>query len=183
MLNRIWRTFKDLIADGYSFIGAIAPILSIGFTAAKALDLNIAIRDVSYAWAILPLLIWLLIAYLRRHAKYGELEEREVTASRKQSLLNELNEHRKLGVEIRNSHPDGGAELQLWFAQSRAWMTVAYDIAGRISPQLRARLETLNETGPAPDRTRQYLTKEHQHETRILSEILRRMEKYIEKNQ
>lgn len=75
---RIRETLFDLYRDGYSLIGAIAPILSIGFTTAKALDVNVNLRDVSYAWAFAPLTVWLFVAYWRRwNEHYVSIGERQ----------------------------------------------------------------------------------------------------------
>jgi hypothetical protein len=74
----MWKTvsffIKDLWTDGYKFIGAIAPILSIGFTIAKATEVHVSLRDISYAWAFAPLLVWLFMAYLKRWRACRELE-------------------------------------------------------------------------------------------------------------
>lgn len=62
-----WLSFlRDLFADGYKLLGASAPVLSIIFTIAKALNLKVGLENVSYAWALLPLLLWVLVAYVRR---------------------------------------------------------------------------------------------------------------------
>lgn len=62
------RLILDLIKDGYSVLGVTAPLLSIGVTMSKALDLPLTagLRHISYAWAFLPLLLWVTIAYARR---------------------------------------------------------------------------------------------------------------------
>jgi hypothetical protein len=72
--KRPWLDFlKDMFIDGYKLIGASAPVLSIGFTIAKALDLHIGLENISYAWGLLPLLLWVLIAYWRRWLVSREL--------------------------------------------------------------------------------------------------------------
>ena len=65
--KRPWLAFlKDMFIDGYKLIGASAPVLSIDFTIAKALDLHIGLENISYAWGLLPLSLWVLIACWRR---------------------------------------------------------------------------------------------------------------------
>lgn len=64
----------DLYRDGYSLVGAIAPLVSIGFTLAKAYNLNVSLQGVSYAWALLPLVVWLAVAYIRRWLAYYQAE-------------------------------------------------------------------------------------------------------------
>lgn len=53
----------------------LAPFASLLFTAAKAWDVAVPLKDVSYAWAILPILIWVLIAYYRRWEASDRLTE------------------------------------------------------------------------------------------------------------
>lgn len=67
---------RDLFSDGYQIVGAIAPLLSILFTVAKLFEWpDQAIKDVSYAWALLPLLGWVLVAYFRRRKRSVNLEK------------------------------------------------------------------------------------------------------------
>ena len=72
---RFFRLIRDLFLDGHKAIGLLAPLLSICFTVLKALDVPIAtdLRQISYAWAFLPLLLWLFIAYVRRWAAHTEM--------------------------------------------------------------------------------------------------------------
>jgi hypothetical protein len=73
-MKALLRIARELFFDGYSAVGLAAPLLSITFTLAKAFDVSINLRDVSYAWALLPLLIWVLVAYVRRLSHYTALE-------------------------------------------------------------------------------------------------------------
>lgn len=68
MLRKIYSFVRDLVGDGYILISVLAPLLSIAFTLAKAFDMQALghLRDISYAWAFAPIIIWLLIAYIRR---------------------------------------------------------------------------------------------------------------------
>ena len=74
MGKTILRLIRDLWSDGYKFLGAIAPLASLGFTFTKALEVHVSLRDISYAWAFAPLLAWLFVAYVRRWLAYRELE-------------------------------------------------------------------------------------------------------------
>src|SRR6266404_3572258 len=66
-MKNIGRLLADLIKDGFSVVGVLAPLLSISIPVSKALNVPLAaLESISYAWAFLPLLIWVLIAYVRR---------------------------------------------------------------------------------------------------------------------
>jgi len=64
------RLLTDLVADGYKLVSIIAPLLSVAFTVAKFFEYpsKELVAQASYAWAFAPLTVWLLIAYVRRHA-------------------------------------------------------------------------------------------------------------------
>lgn len=62
---------KDLVIDGYKVVGFAAPLASLAFTIVKYQGVKtIPLQDLSYAWAFLPLLIWVCIAYVRRRAAH-----------------------------------------------------------------------------------------------------------------
>jgi hypothetical protein len=66
MWKRIWAFLLDLWRDGYAVLGAVSPLLSATFAIAKAADVQIInLRDISYGWGLLPITIWLFVAYLR----------------------------------------------------------------------------------------------------------------------
>jgi hypothetical protein len=71
MGKKLWSFVADFWRDGYALVGLIAAPLSIAFTVAKALDVEALthLREVSYAWAIAPLLIWVFVAYVRRRSR------------------------------------------------------------------------------------------------------------------
>jgi hypothetical protein len=86
---------------------------------------------------------------------------------------------RKSGVELRNDPPaiyDGG----VWLGKGRSWHAEVLTTAQAISEGLKNHLETMNEMGPAPANTRR-TTPLHQHYVQVMSEILRRMDKFLEK--
>src|SRR5258708_27210160 len=102
MFARILRIARDLFVDGYSVVGAIAPLLSIGFTVAQALDLAINLREISYAWALLPLLLWVVVAYVRRNLRFLDLERQQNNLEARADGLTKLGELRARGVALRN---------------------------------------------------------------------------------
>ncbi len=57
--------------------GGIAPAISVLVSAIKYFEwpTRDLLAGVSYAWALLPLVIWLLVAYIRRHAASVKLED------------------------------------------------------------------------------------------------------------
>ncbi len=65
-VRAVLRIPADLFKDGYKLLGVFAPILSISFTVAKAAGLQLGLQHVSYAWALGPILLWVLVAYVRR---------------------------------------------------------------------------------------------------------------------
>ena len=75
MLHRIKDIATDLYKDGYKLLGAIAPLLSVGFTLAKAFDLSVNLRGVSYAWALLPIALWVTVAYVRRWSMHHDADK------------------------------------------------------------------------------------------------------------
>jgi len=73
MLGKWFRNLTsfivDLCVDGFALVSFTAPVLSLGFTLAKAFDVPFAaLHQLSYAWALLPLTIWFFVAYVRRRA-------------------------------------------------------------------------------------------------------------------
>lgn len=68
MWRNLWSFIVDLVRDGFAIIGFIAAPLSLAFTLAKAFDVQELghLREISYAWALAPLTIWFLVAYVRR---------------------------------------------------------------------------------------------------------------------
>jgi len=71
MLKKVSSFFADLVGDGYGFVSLLAPLLSAAFTTAKALDVEALghLREISYAWALAPITLWIFVAYLRRRAE------------------------------------------------------------------------------------------------------------------
>lgn len=65
------RSFWD---DGLRYLRVIAPLASISFTILKALEYPVPLKEWSYAWAFLPILVWVAVAYVRRWMDTERLE-------------------------------------------------------------------------------------------------------------
>jgi len=113
-MSKVLSFVSDLITDGYRFVGILAPLLSIGFTLVKAFgSTDFDLQDISYAWALAPLVGWLGIAYARRwsHSCAEVLRIQEEVAALRVSMDNRaalntarhrLSLLRTEGVGIRN---------------------------------------------------------------------------------
>lgn len=182
MLSRIFKILRDLFTDGYSVVGAIAPLLSIGFTVAKAFDLAINLRHVSYAWGLLPILGWVIVAYVRQHSQFVTLEQEQTNKQARADGLAQLGRLRERGVALRNKSVNSQQEMDQWNSDQQRWLKDIDEVAGRISPPLRDRLQTLDTISPGPRLTLGF-SPEHNHFRNIMSEIMKRVGEYLEKNQ
>src|SRR6476646_2746985 len=79
MVKKLWAFAVDFWRDGNALLGAVAAPLSIAFTLAKAFDVPALshLRDISYAWALAPLLLWVFVAYVRLHARIAKNKRKE----------------------------------------------------------------------------------------------------------
>ena len=161
MLTRIFRILRDLFVDGYSVVGATAPLLSIGFTLAKAFDLAINLREVSFAWALLPLLIWVLVAYVRRNLQFIDLEQRQNKLDAWTDGLSKLGELRARGVTLRNKSVTSQQEMDQWLKDEAEWLEEVYQAAGEVSRPLRDRVATLDTVAQGPRTDTPGFTPEH----------------------
>src|SRR5262249_15280612 len=96
--------------------------------------------------------------------------------------LNLIWDLRQSGVEIRNEFP---ANFINWHRRVYEWRDQVLDAAGVLSTNLRRHLQTLNETHgyPGDIRIASLLhADEHKNDLSIISEILRRLEKYLERD-
>ena len=182
LLSRIFRILRDLFVDGYSVVGAIAPILSIGFTAAKAFDATIHLRNVSYAWGLLPILLWVIVAYVRRDLRFIELEEQHDNKKARAECLARLGQLRERGVALRNKSVNSQQEMDQWNSDQQQWIDEVDKVAGEISPPLRDRLRTLDTVSPGPLLAPGF-SGAHTHFRTIMSEIIKRIGDYLESNQ
>jgi hypothetical protein len=65
----LFEFIRDLCVDGYGAVAYSAPILSIAFTMAKFFEVSLyEIKNISYAWGLLPICIWFFVGYARRRA-------------------------------------------------------------------------------------------------------------------
>jgi len=71
MGKKLWAFAVDFWRDGSALLGFIAAPLSITFTLAKAFDVEALghLREISYAWALAPITLWIFVAYVRLHAR------------------------------------------------------------------------------------------------------------------
>jgi len=137
-VRAVLRIPADLFKDGYKLLGVFAPILSISFTVAKAAGLQLGLQHVSYAWALGPILLWVLVAYVRRCLFSYKLEDATRDEATRQERLAALSSIRQRGVQIRNGEPGSQAELDAWEIEGDNWITEAYAVAGSVSASLRA---------------------------------------------
>lgn len=182
MLSRIFRILRDLFVDGYSVVGAVAPILSISFTAAKAFDLTIHLRDISYVWGLIPILLWVVVAYVRRDLRFIELEQQHDNKRARADGLGRLGQLRQRGVALRNKSVSSQQELDQWNTDQQQWLAEVTQVAGEISPPLRDRLQTLDTVSPGPLLSGGF-SPAHNHFRNIMSEITKRIGDYLERNQ
>ena len=77
-MARIRKTISGAFTDGYKVVSFVAPLLSITFALLKATDPDWSMREVMrelpYAWAMLPVTGWLFVAYVGRFAAFDALE-------------------------------------------------------------------------------------------------------------
>jgi hypothetical protein len=84
---------KGLYVDGHKVLSIVAPLLSIAVSLVKAFDLGFA--NISYAWALVPITVWMLVAYWRRLIYSEDLEIRLIP---KISVGEPVISHAKMGM-------------------------------------------------------------------------------------
>jgi len=97
----------------------------------------------------------------------------------RRSPIERLSQLRKIGVRLRNSPVTSPTEFELWTERFRSWRKEIIDAANTASKRLADRLEVLNEMYAFPAGIIP-LNSEHARLLGIVSEILRRVEKYVE---
>lgn len=61
------KFITSIYRDGYGFIGAVAPVISMFTSILKLLDVNMDwLQELSWGWVFAPLTAWLFVAYTRR---------------------------------------------------------------------------------------------------------------------
>lgn len=83
MGKKLWAFAVDFWRDGSALLGFIAAPLSIFFTLAKAFDVEVLghLREISYAWALAPITLWIFVAYVRIHARTSQDGRKEILRS------------------------------------------------------------------------------------------------------
>jgi hypothetical protein len=107
-----------------------------------------------------------------------KLKDREI----RQRALNLLWDLRESGVQIRNEFP---VDFPNWHRRVIEWRDQVLDAAAVLSTNLRRHLQTLNETHGYPSDIRivgLLHADEHQKDLSNISETLRRLEKYLERD-
>lgn len=138
------------------------------------------------AWVIIFLLRLIFVAPFQT---FEETESRRVELARRlddrelrQRALNLIWDLRERGVQIRNEFP---VNFPVWHRRVDEWSVQLLDAAGVLSVNLRRHLETLNETHNFPGDIQVVggtHTADHELDLRVISEILRRLEKYLERD-
>lgn len=153
----------------------------------RVLHMIAGLLSIPFAWWLVGLLLivigWLFEASYRdartSSGTIASLRSELDNRARVQEALNRLWSLRKNGVEIRNRTISQFA-IEPWLAEAREWRQAVYAVSDIVSPNLRNWLETLNEIEGAPDGV-VIVGFLHGHELKILSEILRRLDHYLEK--
>ena len=107
-----------------------------------------------------------------------KLEDREI----RQRALNLLWDLRENGVQIRNEFP---VNFPNWHRRVIEWRDQVLDAAGVLSTNLRRHLQALNETHGYPSDIQIVGGShdgEHKLDLNVISETLRRLEKYLERD-
>lgn len=98
----------------------------------------------------------------------------------RQAALNDLWKLRRKGVELRNQHIEL-AGIPDWENDFKVWQSEVFAAAEIASVHLRNHLEILNEVSRPPDNVNP-VSKYHFRLLSHMSEMLRRMEKYLERD-
>jgi hypothetical protein len=125
-MSKYARLIRDLWSDGYKVFGTIAPLASLSFTLAKALEVHVSLRDISYAWAFAPLLAWLFVAYLRRWLAYRDLEAQLDTRNKKMAVKAAIGRYIDAGNKLLISSSTGSGNSSMK-KSAEQWVTNAHD--------------------------------------------------------
>jgi hypothetical protein len=138
------------------------------------------------AWAIIFLIRLIFVAPFQT---FEETENRRLELARRlddrelrQRTLNLIWDLRERGVQIRNEFP---VNFPVWHRRVNEWRLQLLDAAGVLSVNLRRHLETLNETHDFPSNIELVggtHTEDHALDLRVISEVLRRLERYLERD-
>ena len=138
------------------------------------------------AWAILVLVRLIFVAPFQifKETEFQRLQLRKALDDReiRQRALNLIWDLREKGVQIRNESP---VNFPNWHRRVYEWRDEVLNAAGVLSTNLRRHLQTLNETHGYPIDIQivgELHGDEHKKDLGIISEILRRLEKYLERD-
>lgn len=123
-------------------------MLAIVFTAAKAFDTIPNLSNISYAWGLLPILVWVAVAYVRRCRRYNDLEQQTIGFRNRAEGLARLAALRERGVALRNKAVNTQPEMEQWLKANAQWLNEVYGVVGAVSVSLAARIRTLGTVGP-----------------------------------
>jgi hypothetical protein len=176
MIASIKAFISDLVSDGYKIVGIAAPLLSILYTGLKFWEIDLGLlKEVSYAWALLPLTVWLLIAYSRRRSAHISLL---MEATGVPLALARL---RHKGVQIRNKAKwnfNSAEEFNNWKSSVEKWMEEVISALETHAPADAEWFRVLDSV-PSPrihcaatDRRHLKLFKEHDYRLVRLDELL-----------
>ena len=96
----------------------------------------------------------------------------------KEAALTRLWQLRSFGISLRNRELAGEEEYHAWKQELEVWLAQVYEQTGKINPNLRAYVERLDRTRPAP--VMRVVNSEHARWVRIASEVLSRLQEYLQ---
>ena len=114
-IRSIFALIADLFSDGYKLVGLLAPLASLSFTLAKAFEAPMHwLKEVSYSWALFPILVWVGVAYTRRWYQFQTLAENQGNVLPSWAELEDR--FNKLSGPLTGSRIDGqtGAAGEYW---------------------------------------------------------------------
>lgn len=121
------KFIRNFFNDGYKKVGLLAPGLSISYTLLKAFEVDLkGLKELSYAWALLPLLVWVLMAYISRFRSYNELEikcaEKKRTDEQVRTLKNFYTQLTEFRLET-DDVDDLGRRFNLFIGNIETWLS------------------------------------------------------------
>lgn len=192
------------------FVGPKAAFFHIAFAAILLsviyfnAGLKPALAQLSAQWMIiLALIVWVGLVFLvnlflsplelqkEADAKIFELEGKIDDRERRQLALNKLWQLRSDGIALRNTPVTTEAEFMDWRRRYEEWRENTLQAAEERSVNLREWIKRLERMGPLPNGLTIYVEEaddngvqksEHYRLARIMTEILVRLQKHLEKD-
>jgi hypothetical protein len=190
------RALRGSLTSAFNWAG----ILGLGIVAAVYQYRGVTITDphtwsevtiwglayIAIAWVIIFIIRLIFVApfqtfketEVQRLKLEKEIDDREI----RQRTLNLIWDLREEGVKIRNEFP---VNFPNWQRRAAEWRVQVFNAAGVLSTNLRRHLQTLNETHGYPSDIQIVGGShdgDHKLELCVISEILRRLEKYLERD-